>query len=221
VNKTRAYYAMKKKGSNKRVQLIAHKEQYPGKYTGNMEQVRKAANPLGLQYSLQYGGENATNASVLQEAQKGYAILNYRGHGSNVAWWSWGRDSASFALSHVDQLPNTDDGLSFIFNIACDNAAIQNSSQSLAEKELFPTKDPNNLKGAIASIGATEASSTEVNHRFNYYLFQFLQDAARKEIGNIYALANNRVVKDSGGQVVKNVRMYLLLADPTLAPNIQ
>jgi len=222
INKIKKYQELKRLGFvNKKVMLLAHSQDYPGKYTRNMEHVRKNENPLSLEFNTQYGGENGKNASVLEEAKKGYAIINYRGHGSLTSWSSWGSDGASFSSSQVKALPNEETSLSFIFNVACTNGAIQSSSPALVEMQLFPEEDISSLRGAVGTFGATAPSLTEVNHRFNLNLFESLQNVSDKSIGNLYTLANNKLTKDNGGTATSNTRMYVLFSDPLLAPWVQ
>lgn len=219
INKIKKYTELKEAGyRNKKVMLVAHYQDYPGKYTGNMESVRKSPNPRGLEFNTQYGGEAASNKTVLEEAKKGYAIINYRGHGSSNSWSSWGSDAASFGTSQVKALPAEESSLSFIFNVACTNGAIQKSSPALVETELFPNDDPTSLQGAVGTFGATAPSLTEVNHRFNLHLFRFLQNETDITIGNVYSLANNRLTQENGGSAVSNTKMYVLYSDPLLVP---
>lgn len=222
VNKLKRYQALYQAGyRNKKVMLIAHHQNYPGKYTGNLESIRKSANPKNLEFNTQYGGEEAKNTTVIAEAQKGYAIINYRGHGSASSWSGWGSDGASFSANQVKSLPDSETSLSFIFNVACTNGAIQNSSPVIVEKELFPNEDPASLQGAVSAFGATAPSLTEVNHRFNSNLFEYLQSDTEVSIGSVYTLANNKLTKDNGGSATSNTRMYILFSDPLLIPWIQ
>ncbi|MFM8314571.1 MAG: hypothetical protein ACKOA8_09825, partial [Deltaproteobacteria bacterium] len=64
-------------------------------------------------------------------------------------------------------------------------------------------------------------SLTEVNHRFNSNLFEYLQSETEISIGSIYTLANNKLTKDNGGSATSNTRMYILFSDPLLIPWIQ
>lgn len=221
-NKTKRYHELQKLGhKNKKVMLVAHKENYPGKYTGNMEAVRKLPNPKNLEFSTQYGGESATTSTVLNGSQAGYAIINYRGHGSNTTWSSWGKDGKSFGLTDVEKMPNEEKLTPFIFNVACYNGSIQSSSETLAEKQLFASADPSDLRGTVATFGASDPSLTDVNHRFDINLFTLLQTAEDMTIGNIYTAANNKLTKDAGGTPPTNVMMYMLFADPLLKPWIE
>lgn len=206
--------------TSKKVMMIAHNEDYPQKYTGNLESIIKAPNPRGFQYKPLYGGNGATNEDVLREAAQGYAIINYRGHGSEINWIEWDSKDKSFGFSEIDQLTNSAANMAFIFNVACDNGAIQQSRKVLVEKELFPTEDSYSLKGAIGTFGATEPSYTIVNHDFNRHLFHYLQTEDDLTIGNIYTLANNKLTQDAGGTAPQNVKMYILYSDPLLAPRL-
>lgn len=222
VNKIRTHLQLKANGvSFKKVMLIAHRQDYPGKYTRNLEKIRTSPNPKQIEFTTQYGGEKAQNSTVIEEAQKGFAILNYRGHGSTSSWSSWGRDGSSFNSTHLSLLPDNENGLFFIFNVACSNGSIQSSTVSLAERELFPSENELSLRGAVGTFGATAPSMTETNHRFNQNLFDAIQTADDLSIGNIYTAANNKLTKDNGGSATSNTRMYILFSDPLIGPLLQ
>lgn len=206
---------------NKNVMLIAHKENYPGKYTANQERIREAENPREFVFNTQYGGAGATSDSVVEEAAGGYAVINYRGHGSSTTWSSWGRDGRSFGTDHIKALENYDEGMAVFFNIACSNGALQKSSHSMAENILFTTKDESPYYGGVGVIAATVESATYTNHDFDENLFMYLQTSDNITLGNILALANNKLVRDNGGSMPGNVRMYILFGDPLLKPWLQ
>lgn len=221
VNKILRYKELQSQGkTNKKVMLVAHNEDYPSKYTENQENIKKAANPREFLYATQYGGAGAKNKDVLDQAKTEYAIINYRGHGSETSWIEWDSEHKSFGFDQVDQMPNEISALSFVFNVACDNGAIQQTAPTLVEKQLFPNEDPTSLKGAVATFGATEPSYTTVNHDFDLNLFKFLEESSDLSIGNIYTLANNKLTQDAGGTAPANVKMYILFADPLLAPRL-
>lgn len=216
LEKTNRYMANLTAGKiRKNVMLIAHNEAYPGKYTANMEEVSKAPNPLGLQFTKQYGGEKANNDSVIKSFPNSFGIINYRGHGFNTGWLDWGSDDKSFTETEVNQLNNDDRDLALYFNIACDNGAIQGPERSLAEAQLFrPSNKP--YEGAVAVIASTQPSYTETNHRFAKHLFASMNDNQSARLGAIYALANNKLVQEESGAMPENVKMYLLLGNPLL-----
>ncbi len=221
VNKIIRYKELQAEGkTNKKVMLVAHNEDYPGKYTENQENIKKAANPREFAFTTQYGGAGAKNKDVLDQAKTEYAIINYRGHGSDNSWIEWDSENKSFGFEEVDQMPNEISALSFVFNVACDNGSIQLDTPSLVEKQLFPNEDPTSLKGAVGTFGATEPSYTSVNHDFDLNLFKFLEESDDLSIGNIYTLANNKLTQDAGGKAPENVKMYILFSDPLLAPRL-
>lgn len=200
---------------NKNVLLVAHKENYPGKYTANQEKIRTSANPRGLRFTTQYGGASAVNQSALDEIDKGYGIVAYRGHGTETSWMSWGADDQSFDTAQVRRLANADDRLTVFLNIACDTGAIQFDPPAMAEELLFQPR------GAVAVLGSTVPSFTEINHKFNEHLFNALENQADLSLGNVLAFANNKLVRDNGGELPPNVKMYVLFGDPLLRPWIE
>lgn len=218
--------------ASKKVMLVAHAEEYPGKYTANMETVRKASNPLGFEFNTQYGGKDATNDSIASRISEGFAIVNYRGHGSATTWSGWGKDGRSFGSTQVNNLPNTDKSLTMFFNIACDTGAFHLSSRSMAENMLLVTPETDsNFKstesagnngelhrGAVAVIAATKPSYTDINHRFAVNLFALLQANPDATVGDLSLMANNKLITDANGSMNDNTRMYLIFGDPLLRP---
>ena len=227
IDKISSFLAAQKNGySTKKIMLAAHAEEYPGKYTANMESVRKGSNPLGLSFNLQYGGKDSTNDSVLARLNDGYAILTYRGHGSAATWSGWGRDGKSFGPAQVSSMENSGSGLTMIFNIACDTGAFHLATRSQSENMVllepiakFENAPPVH-RGAIAVLAATKPSYTEINHRFAINLFASIQANPEATIGEISILANNKLITDANGSMNDNTRMYLLFGDPLLKPSI-
>ncbi len=207
--------------SSKKVMLVAHAEQYPGKYTANMEDVRKAANPKGLSYVTEYGGAGAKNKDVLAEANKGYAIINYRGHGSETEWWDWDKESQPFNLDRVNDMSNYGTSLTMIFNIACSTGGIQESYETLSEHMLFVEPKDGANRGAVTVVAATVPSYTEINNRFDKHIFEVIQKTTKASVGQIYAEANDMLVNEGAGQMNDNTQMYLLLGDPLLVPQLE
>jgi hypothetical protein len=66
----------------------------------------------------------------------------------------------------------------------------------------------------VGALGATEASLTDVNNRYDLNLFKFLQESSDKSLGTINALAANKIVRDNGGSAPINIKMYILFANP-------
>jgi hypothetical protein len=219
IQKLARYDQLRRAGHlNKSVLLVAHKEDYPGKYTANQERVRAAANPLGLEFAALYGGAGATNADVIEAVNQGFGLVAYRGHGDDVSWWNWDTHAEGFGESKVRQLTNRDGDLTVFFDIACANGAIQKAPHSLAETLLYHKASDGAGLGAVAVLAATIDSFTEVNHNFNQYLFQAIQTEATIDLGSVVGIANNRLTRDGGGTMPANVKMYILFADPAMRP---
>lgn len=203
------------------VMMVAHRENYPGKYTANLESIRKAENPKGLEFLTQYGGERATSESVVELSNQDFSIINYRGHGSTQSWSGWGRNGRSFGLQDVNKLKNFETKLAIFFNIACSNGGIQSNSESLAERLLWSRGSNINgddpvSNGAIAVLAATVPSMTEVNHRYNRNLFRYVQTTDKPNLGTVNLLAANQLVRDNNGRIPSNNKMYILFGDPML-----
>jgi hypothetical protein len=218
IQKTSAYEAGLSGGASKtkNIMLVAHRENYPGKYTANLEGVRTDPNLKNLEFSVQYGGRGAKNQSVIDLTDENFSVINYRGHGSSQSWSGWGSDGSSFGTTQINSLKNSDTKMAVFFNIACSNGAVQSSSKSMAERLLWPQGDNPN-RGAIAVLAATEPSMTAVNHKYNRHLFSHLQTTPSASVGLVNMLAANQLVRDAGGSVPSNNKMYILFGDPLLA----
>lgn len=202
------------------VMMIAHRENYPGKYTSNLESIRKSENTKNLSFVTQYGGEQATNQTIIDLSEQDYSIINYRGHGSTQTWSGWGRNGKSFGGNEISALLNVSEKLTIFFNIACSNGGIQSSSDSMAERLLWSRANnggsnsaPN---GAVAVLAATKPSMTDVNNRYNRNLFQYIQSVDAPDLGTLNMLAANKLVRDNNGRIPSNNKMYVLFGDPLL-----
>jgi hypothetical protein len=216
--KLEAYARQKSAAVNKDVLLVAHNQEYPGKYTANQESVRSAANPRGLRFSTQYAGTGATNATASQALALAPAIISYRGHGSQTAWYDWDADDRSFGPGELKALPPADDHLSIFWSIACENGALQAADRSFAEEALLLGSPAHPGTGAVAVLASTADSMTEYNDAYNANLFEYLQSERDLSLGNLNALAANREVRDNGGILPQNVMMYILYSHPYLTP---
>ena len=129
-------------------------------------------------------------------------------------------DGKSFGPDQVHALTNDATGLPVVLSVACETGALQGPKPSLAEELLFYRGADGPVHGALAVIASTVDSFTDVNARFNGYLFDALaSDAASvPDLGTLLGLANNRLVRDNNGSLLANVEMYLLVGDPTLKP---
>lgn len=205
---------------SKRVLLVAHKEDAPGKYQGCKESIRTRTYCEPLTFETAYGalpaqgGDRATNADVKRSVDSGVGILNYRGHGSPTAWGSrWNADNQDYTAA--DALANG--GMTpVVFSITCYNAALDTASQSLGEA--FVGGD----SSAVAFLGASRPSYTTPNHDFDRYLFDAVGSEEIYDIGWALNRANTRLITRYGDTSVymDNLRMYLWLGDPALSIKI-
>ncbi len=193
--------------------LIAHKENYPGKYTQCCEEIRTF--PYALQvpiFEQAYGGAGYTNQQVVNYVNtNSCGIFNYRGHGSATELWEWS-PSGSFTANHVNQLTN-DEQLFVFFDVCCDNMDIvAHSGDCLCES--FMKSDV----AAVAANGAIIPSYTIPNHDYDKEMYKAVFHEGIYNIGYVTNFANITVLNDHGSIGRSNVRTYLWLGEPSLEP---
>jgi len=195
--------------------LIAHKEQYPGKYTACCEEIRTF--PYSVQtpnFEKAYGGEGYTNADVIDYVNNtGVGIFNYRGHGSQTQIWDWTNSGPShFTASEVAQLTN-DDQLFVFFDVCCDNMDIVGyNGECLCESFM---KHPS---GSVAVNGAIIPSYTIPNHDYDKEMYKAVFEEDITNIGYVTNFANITVLNVHGSIGMSNVRTYLWLGDASIEP---
>ncbi|MGQ9707581.1 MAG: C25 family cysteine peptidase [bacterium] len=207
-----------------KVGLVAHRELYPGKYSACTRGIYNFPYPL-YRYSFDtiMGGAGGTNAMVTADIDSGRVVINYRGHGSETDWSSWDASNQSWTISHINNL-NNGDKTPVVINCCCLNHVL---SVGTCLGEAWMRKYPG---GAVASLGATEASYTIPNHGWDSTLFRCLGDTFTVvipgvrnyvcptwDLGWMLCNADAYIVKyyaSQGG--VDNARMYLWLGDPAL-----
>jgi len=207
-----------------KVTLAAHSELYPGKYSAC---TRGIYNYPYAWYHYTFdtimGGTNGTNDMVTADINEGRVVVNYRGHGNQVAWTGWAAGGRSWATSDVNALTNGN-LTPVVFNCCCLNHVL---TASPCLGEAWMNKCPG---GAVASLGASEASYTTPNHAWDSMLFRSLGDTGRVPIPGVrdYVLptwdlgwllnnADAYVVKYYGSQNGDdNAHMYFWLGDPAL-----
>ncbi len=193
--------------------LVAHEEEYPLKYTLCSEEIRTYA------YSLQtpifeqgYGGAGYTNDDVIDYLNStGNGILNYRGHGSQTAWWHWG-DTGDFNATHINQLTN-EDKLFVHFDVCCDNMDFPGTNGNCFA-ESFMKAD----YGCVAIHSAIIPSYTIPNHDYDKEFFKAIFDEGIRNIGYASNFANVTVYNDHGWLGESNIRTYLWLGDSSIDP---
>lgn len=195
--------------------LIAHKEEYPNKYTLCCEQIRT------FNYALQtpifqkaYGGENYSNAQVVNYVNTtGCGIFNYRGHGSSTELWQWTTvNPMSFTATQVSQLTNQS-RLFVFFDVCCDNMDIVSyAGECLCESFMKHTG------GSVAVNGAIIPSYTIPNHDYDKEMYKAVYHNGISNIGYVTNFANVTVLNVHGTIGRSNVRTYLWLGDSSLEP---
>ncbi len=205
-----------------KIALPAHREQYPGKYSGCTRGIyfmpKPYWNPSLVETIM---GQFTGNAAVTAAINQGRNIVAYRGHGDYTEWSSWGTEG-SWYNSHVDALANGS-MTPVLYNVACNCGDIY-QSECLSEK--WMRKFPG---GAVASLGATQPSYTLPNHGICSTLVRATSDTwtiagARNYGPTVYNLAD---IKCYGvdAYVAKywpsspypyNIWMYLMLGDPAM-----
>jgi hypothetical protein len=194
----------------KKILLVAHEQEYPGKYTQASEAVRTYDYGLKspIEFAKIYGGEGGTNEQVMTAINDGVGIVAYRGHGDTGEWWEWGKSGSFFAnkqtFTNAEKTP-------VVLSLACLNLNLPDPSPTLGEQFV-------NLGagGAVAFLGATQPSYTIPNHDFEGYLFRGILEDGVTSLGKVLLRANAALVKQYGAEsyATENVRMYAILGDP-------
>ncbi len=202
--------------------LIANWEEAPGKYQQCKEEIRTAAQtPTGYYAffeptfttaygaSFENGGDEASNADVVDYFNEGFRLINYRGHGDNEIWWYWNVYGEDFGLTDVAAIDNGQ-MTPVVFSIACLNANLPYLGTTLAEA--FTQGED----GAVALLGASDPSYTEPNHDYDKQLYKCVFDEGINAVGDASNEASVRVLQLWGSYGMLNARMYLWLGDPSL-----
>ena len=193
--------------------LIAHQEEYPGKYTQCCEEIRTYPYPLQIPIFQQaYGGAGYTNTQVVNYVNaNSCGIFNYRGHGSTTELWQW-CPQGSFTATNVNQLTNQN-RLFVFFDVCCDNMDIvAYNGDCLCESFM---KSP---VASVATNGAIIPSYTIPNHDYDKEMYKAVFEEGIYNIGYITNFANITVLNVHGDLGRSNVRTYLWLGDASLEP---
>ena len=193
--------------------LVAHQEQYPQKYTLCKEQIRTF--PYSIQtpiFGTAYGGAGATNQDVINYLNnEGSGILNYRGHGSQTEWWSWG-PTGGFGAPEIAQLTNADK-LFVHFDVCCDNMDFPGYNGNCF-CETFMKHD----YGCVAIHSAIIPSYTIPNHDYDKEFYKAIFNEGIVNIGYASNFANITVYNVHGSIGESNIRTYLWLGDSSIDP---
>lgn len=216
VNKTITYES-KVCNFGKEVLLVANYQGAPYKYQGCSETIRTAYYTEPACFTTAYGasdsvgGNNATNAFVVNQINANKNIINYRGHGDYNQWWQWTKNLDNFYDSQINSLNNTTNDVYFC--VACQNGNIHNQTCFM---ETFMRSN----HGAVGMIAATEDTYTNVNHIFDQYLFYKLLNNQIYNIGNLNLVSHIACIGSTTGieyhRSVSNAFSYLCGCDPSL-----
>ena len=206
--------------------LAAHNQEYPGKYSECTRGIYHYPYALyHYTFDTIMGGTNGTNAMVVADINEGRVVVNYRGHGSEYEWWEWDHTNTSLTATDINSLTNGD-LTPVVINCCCLNHVL-NYSGGPCLGESWMSKYPG---GAVASLGASEASYTIPNHGWDSLLFRCLGDTYTHSIpgvrdyvcpvwdlGWMLCNADAYAVHYYGSQGgTDNAHMYFWLGDPAL-----
>ena len=204
--------------------MVAHRQEYPGKYSGCVRGIYNMPkpywNPATLETIMgQYSGNSVVSAAI----NAGRGIIPYRGHGDVQEWWTWGLGDVSWYNSDVEALANGD-LTPVIYNIACSCGDIA-TGECLSEK--WMRKYPG---GAVASLGATQASYTDPNHgicstlvRASCDTWRITVPGVRDYVAPYFHLSEHMMYFDAyvakywpADPYPDNIYMYAMLGDPSM-----
>lgn len=190
--------------------LIAHREEYPGKYSACKRSIYNTTYSFCKpEMDTLFAACGATNDDVISAIDEGVGVVNYRGHGSTRGWAGWCvRD---WRAKEIDQLENGN-MTPIVFNIACYNHKFY-WPDSNCLGEAWVKKYPG---GAVASLGATNPSYTVVNHDYDKILYQAIYEKGILPIGLVSNLAAAYIIEHHGQYGEENVKMYCWFGDPAM-----
>lgn len=216
VNKTISYENKTRSYGNE-VLLVAHYQDAPNKYQGCSETIRLCNYNEPVSFTTAYGafpdvgGNNATNAFVVNQINANKNIINYRGHGDYNQWWQWNNNLECFYDTQINSLYSSTNDIYFC--IACQNGNIHNHTCFM---ETFMRSN----HGAAGIIAATEDTYTLANNYFNHLLFSNLLNGSIYNIGdlnNASHIVNIGSTTGSGhNYAIYNTYSYLCGCDPSL-----
>jgi hypothetical protein len=209
--------------------LVAHKES-AGTYWGFQrycEDIRNYPNyseprPFITAYgaSETYGGNNATNAHVVNKINSGVPIVSYTGHGLPGFWGGvcggdpysgWNVSGESFTIAEAANMGSTSNAV--FFSNSCNTANITQSGNML---EAFTRAD----YGAAAFVGSTSdiLGFDEQNSTYGVYSFVWLMNGGEYNLGIITNKAHISNVSSYGGDPFSkdNALTYICGGDPAL-----
>ncbi len=196
--------------------LVAHKQDYPGKYTACKESIRLYPYSFAMPtFDTVYGGAGAANSAIGNALREGRGIVNYRGQGGADCWWMWGAAGQSWCIvPDVINLTNAEK-TPIIFSAASLDNHIK-SDDSLGEEFL---ELPGG--GAVAYYGASADAGSVANDYLDKNLFKAAFDEGIHALGAAVNWAQIRTMEELPGtgpfSAEYNSRIYVLLGDPEMS----
>jgi len=201
--------------------MVAHREQYPGKYSGCVRGVYHMPKPYWDPTLDTIMGQYKNNTDVTNAVNDGVGILAYRGHGNTTVWSGW--CGSDWTNSNVEAL-NNGDLTPVTHHWACICGDI---SASECHIEAWMRKYPG---GAASALGATQASYTYPNHgqcstlvRATCDTWTITVPGVRDYVGPVFDIAGQMMYMDAyiakywpGSPYYYNAWMYLTLGDPSM-----
>ena len=210
INKILAYEGNPPAGTwTDKALLIANNKETA--YEPCKEAIRTATYSDPFTFDKAYGSADATNADVSNAINNGRGIVNYRGHGSQVAWTNWNTLGQYYTTSDAQAL-NNGGKTPVVFSISCSCNALDYATNCLGEAFV---KDDDS---AVAFLGAARPSWRTPNDYFDIYLFDLIGNYGVLDIGWASNIANVGLINQFGpsSYAMDNVKMYLWLGDPAL-----
>jgi hypothetical protein len=182
--------------------LLTTCDAVPPRYEQCAEEV---AGIIGNHFNVikKYDGQ-ASKSDLIDVINKGVGIINYRGHGESTSW------KAGIGLENEDVYKlNNEKNMPMIWSLACLNNDID------MDGECFGKAWIKNMK-AITFFGASRPSWTEENDVLDKYIFDGIVNEGLKKAGDIMIWAVTKLYSNLKSEpAADNIRMYLLLGDPT------
>lgn len=140
------------------------------------ETIRNNTYDTSFSFHTTYGGSGAWNQDVIDFANDGINILNYRGHAREEGWFGWnthGEDFSGFDLNRFNQ------GTYFILmNVACDTGSL---SFRFSMIYTFLTYED----AAAGFLGSLDESKHDANSSYNILFYQKLLNENIYNIGEL------------------------------------
>ncbi len=198
------------------VVLIAHEQEAPGKYEGNMEEVRTYPySQVDPSFKTVYGSNAANHNAQIDHAieDHGVGIVSYRGHGSSTAIAEWNYWGEWWNTDNVASLNPGPRMLPVVWSFTCTNSNIE-YGDCIAERWMESWDGDRPSVGAVAHYGATMVSGTEQNHTLNKMMWRAVFDEGLTTIS--HAIERAELTMRLTHSADQNAYLFMLLGDPEM-----